>query len=448
MRRWRWLTCVPSLVACGGGEDPRGPDQGGTCSEAPAIQPLVPSSRARSTVGLSISVPLTLVTESVATWLPRTIAEGKSVPAGAAGRATFEIKRGEPTVEVTSGGVSASLKLDGDIRLCKPFGPVCVEYGRCRPEWTARVHIDAPWYVEEAPNVALDVDVTRGCVLSPVKFDATRELEKITREEVAKIRKRIRSEVHKHHATMGAEIEDIARQLRLTESGSPHVSIDTIALGLTRDDVRYQVSIEAAGELSTGDVSGAAAAEGPGDPIVHPSPALSLLTRRAKVTTDAKPDPGTQLYLEQPVALSALVAAWQPQLSSQQVRATATGSQILVEVTPWKTCASAWVLFQPEFTSNAVVLTPIGMSDPELVAILPTPPSLTQPAGAQTAILRRLENQWLQPVTLESNSSRERLRITFQPALALAQSVRVESDALILTGSIQGKVAGAVAATR
>ncbi len=414
------------------------------CTEAPAIRPLLPSPNVRSTLGLRVLVPRAIVAKTVAEWLPVTVAAGKSVPAGAAGRATFEIKRGEPAIEVTPRGVSAEAKLTGDIRLCKPFGPVCVEYGRCRPEWAARLHVNAPWAIKNVPDVELEVDVTRGCILSPVKFDATRELEKITREEVAKIRQRIRSEVRKHHASLGEAIQDVSNQLRLTGLDTASVNIESIALALTQNDAQYVASIEASGELSALDGSGAAPIETSSPPSSNLHRAHPLLNPDARVTTDATLDPTTHVQLETPVVLSELVQEWQTRLSSQHVRATATGNQVLVEVSPWKTCASAWVLFQPEFTSNTIRLTPVAASDPELVTVLPTPQVLTQQVEAHTAALRKLEEQWHEPVTLESKSSRQPLRITFQPALALEQTVRVESDALVLTGSINGKVAGTV----
>jgi hypothetical protein len=393
---------------------------------------------------MRVLVPRATFAETVAEWLPVTVAAGKSVPAGAAGRATFEIKRGEPAIEVTPRGVSAEAKLTGEIRLCKPFGPVCVEYGRCRPEWTARLHVNTPWAIKNVPDVELDVDVTRGCILSPVKFDATRELEKITREEVVKIRKRIGSEVRKHHASLGESIEDISNQLRLTGLDTTSVNVESIALGLTQNDAQYVASVEARGELSARDGSGAPSeTSSPSSSNLHR--AHPLLSPDARVTTDANLDPTTHVQLETPIVLSVLVRDWQTRLSSQHVRATATGNQVLVEVTPWKTCASAWVLFQPEFTSNTIQLTPVGASDPELVAALPLPQVLTQHAEVQTAALREFEKQWREPVTFESKHSRAPLRMTLEPTLTLEQNVRVESDTLVLTGVIHGAITGTVA---
>jgi hypothetical protein len=422
-------TCATWLASCGGGPEPHIVSSE-TCAPAPLPAPAEAFGESPSQLFLEFTLPKTVVDDAVEASVPEVVAEGKGVSAGAAGRVTFEIKRGTPRLSLTETGLVFDVELTGNIRLCKPFGGVCIEYGKCRPEWLARGNVKLPWTIVEEPDVALDVTVTTGCILSPVRYDATRELEKITQEEVSKIRKQLRREVRKRHSEWQSDLAKQGNLLRSSKDDATAVTLDQVALGLAVSNTEYTGALRAVGSLQTLSPEAGSAR----------SPATSFLSPTAQVValTPSWKETPAQLILPTRVALATLAEQWQASLPGTEVRVTAHGSQLLVTVTPWNNCQQGWAVFQPSITDKAIHLEQTLASDAAILTALTLPPALSRAAQSHHGWEASLKEHLRSPYRLESKHTRTALNVTFEEQLDVQHAVRVENDALVFSSTAQG----------
>lgn len=419
------------LTSCGGAPEPQIVSSE-TCALAPAPIPPLTFTEPPSRLSLEFTLPKAVIDDAVASSVPELVAEGKGVPAGAAGRATFEIKRGTPRLSLDATGLNVEVKLTGNIRLCKPFGGVCIEYGKCRPEWLAQGNVKLPWAVAEEPDVELDVEVTSGCILSPVRYDATRELEKVTRDEVSKIRKQLRREVRKRHSSWQSDLNKQGNRLRSSKEQTIAITLDSVGLGLTQNNTEYTGVIEALGSLR---------ATSPQDGNAR-SPETILFSPTARVVPLAppwKPTP-TQLILPTRVALNTLAEQWQSSLPGTEVRVMAHGTELLVTVTPWNNCQQAWAVLRPSITDAAIRLEPTLASDSNLLTALTVPSALSQTAQSHRTWEDSLKQHLRSPYRIEPERSQTSLSATFEEQLTVQQAVRVEADALVLSSTAHGPI--------
>lgn len=164
-----------------------------------------------SQLSIAVSVPKLELEQQLGRLVPKTLAKASRRSVGAAGRVDYHVERDALTLLVSEGELVTSTRLVADIDVCKPLGPVCLHYGRCRPEWQARVTVPSVVSLDEPPRPRLSLGMTRGCVLSPVGYDATPELERITQEQARSARGQIAARVAEAHERMVAGVRAAQR---------------------------------------------------------------------------------------------------------------------------------------------------------------------------------------------------------------------------------------------
>jgi hypothetical protein len=346
------------------------------------------------------------------------VAEGRNVSAGAAGRTTFQIKRGEPRIKTTDAGVSISVKLDGEIHLCKPFGGVCIAYGSCRPEWTAEVFARSPWRLSEEPDVTLNVEISKGCVLSPVKVDVTSELKKVTNTEVAKIRKQLDKEVRRFQRTLRKQLEQ-SMSVELSRGECLTFAPHELAFAIDHENSGYTVDVEATGTSAWG------------------CGTTTPVDDRARVVTRERLSPDTEFHLTSDIPLSALSTEWQARVPNQQLRVTQNERDLLVEVAGWQGCASGWVLYRPTY-NGTLTLEAADASDPTLPALLGVPQVVAQTSASHAARAQRLVQSIAQPITVKSELLSRPLQLQPTPNLKATDRVRIAPGAVVLETTFEG----------
>lgn len=415
--------CFALVLSCGGAPPPAAP-AAQACRPPPALGAAVvstpgktPPSAPLSHLGATLHVANALLERTLASSVPEVVAEGRNVSADAAGRTTFEIKRGKPRVKVSDAGLSLSVKLDGDIRLCKPFGGVCIAYGSCRPEWIAEVFARSPWRLNAAPDVALNVEISKGCVLSPVKVDVTSELAKVTATEVAKIRKQLDKEVRRFHRSLQKQL----RHPAALQSHGECLTFAPLELEFAVDDERdgYTVDVELTGT--------------PTWSCDTPAP----VSERARVVTREHLSPKTEFHVSTDVPLSALATEWQARVPNHPLSVTPHTRELLVEVAGWQGCASGWVVYRPTH-DGAFSLTAVETSDPTLPDLLGPPAILARTSAGHNVRTQRFTQEVAEPITVKSDHLPHPLQLHPQPRLKSTHGVRVEDQSLVLETSFVG----------
>jgi hypothetical protein len=106
-----------------------------------------------------------------------------------------------------------------------------LHYGKCRPEWQATITVPSVVSLDDAPRPRMALGITHGCVLSPVGYDATPELERITREQARNARAEISRRVAAAHARLVAAVREARQGFALGEQGC--VSVEPLAVQQT-----------------------------------------------------------------------------------------------------------------------------------------------------------------------------------------------------------------------
>ncbi len=122
--------------------------------------------------------------------IPATLAHEKRRPIGSPGEVTYTVTRGAMDARVNDGALEVTTLANAQIEVCKPLGPFCVTYGRCRPVLATTVSMPAlltPDYSWQHPTSR--VEATRGCSIAG--FDVTSRLVSIARSNLSTIRSRV-----------------------------------------------------------------------------------------------------------------------------------------------------------------------------------------------------------------------------------------------------------------
>lgn len=444
--RWPLLLTALLAVACGSPPEPE-PTPATTCAPLPqhiavrlnaAADSGKPQSHPSSRVGGTMTVAVASVEDAIAKSLPRVIAQGRNVSAGAAGRTTFEIIRKEPRLATSDAGLSIQVPLNGEIHLCKPLGGVCIEYGMCRPEWRAEVLVHSPWQLRNEPKVDLDVQITKGCVLSPVKVDVTSELRKITDAEVSKIKKQLRREVDRFHDDLKKQIKRGLEPVRLTNDVCVGFDVDEVDVSLTREDETHIVNFETRGRLSLDCEPSHAAAANP-----SPTTAGFAVDGKTRVRTHRALHGETEAVVDTSVPLLNLTAELQSRIPNQQVRLSGLGDDLLVEVSGWRGCASGWALLHPTPGPAGIELTPRETSDATLVAALGSSTLLAQTHAVHQQRLDQLVTALKRPMIIDSDLLPNNLRIQPQANLdATELGVLAAPNAVVFRTTLRGSLDG------
>ncbi len=239
------------LTACGASKpEPQlgGPEH--SCQEPTGPIPL-PLPELRSKLGLRVELAEKEIERQLARNVPRTLARAKNQSIGAPGKVTYRVDRDGFSISANDTGLEVNTRLLGDIDVCKPVGPFCVAYGACNPQWAVQVAVPTDFDQDLSLRVRTAVNITKGCVLRPVGYDATSELERITRQQTRNVRQRIRSEVQRVERQMQEAWRRIHEPLALEGGGCLRLAVDEVAFRpISQREGRLSTAVQAEGTLA------------------------------------------------------------------------------------------------------------------------------------------------------------------------------------------------------
>lgn len=424
-----WVAC---LTACGGAPESHVPPGSGganaptaACLPAPVnvASPVFVATKSRLALGVEVSEQQwrKLVDEA----LPHTVAHDTNVKAGVAGRASYTIERRHVALLASSDGVKLATPLEGKIEVCKPLGSVCFGYGRCTPEWEAEVRLPQRITSAQAPHVDFELKLRKGCVLSPVRFDATAELKKVTQQQERRIEEQINRAVAKQFKSLLEALREGWNSERLPSGECVSFQPEQAHVGLRTSNAEGQTT-----HTLVGAVTGVATSECTPTRL---EPAFAVTLEPSVVNE-------TALTIEQPVALATVEQAWAKADPRFTTTVRASGAYVFVQASPFGRCGAAWGRFAPELTSRGVVLRPIEVSDPELASwVAARGPLLAPYVARQNALLNDLHQH--STTTTEAKSSSFRgWALAITPKLRATRSVRVVNEGLVLATELRGAI--------
>jgi hypothetical protein len=148
-----------------------------------------------SRVGMGAELGVAELTSLISQKVPETLAHEKNRSIGMAGRVDYTVTRGDIALHTTPEALQISMPLDGKIDVCKPLGPFCPDYGHCKPKWDVKINVPTNYSEDPRLRARPSVELANRCVLQPVGYDATSELERITHDQARQIKDRINGEL-------------------------------------------------------------------------------------------------------------------------------------------------------------------------------------------------------------------------------------------------------------
>jgi hypothetical protein len=431
-----WLGLV--ALACGGGPEPRlAPSPLGVASPVCAAEPVLPSSvpfvPSKSRVAVVVEVEDSSLQQLFDDVLPTTVASDKDVKAGAAGRASYEIKRGVLTATAGSHGVELLTRLRGDIQLCKPLGAVCFGYGRCYPEWEAKVTLPRQVTQAHTPHVGFDLKLRKGCVLSPVRFDATSQLKEITDQQERKIEEQINRSLGNHFKRLRSSWAEGFGTYKLASGACVSVEPESARVALRTPSEGNGTKYTAVAELSS---------------VTRLNCEQRALAPSFAVAVSDNVPHDTHVVTEHVVPWSSLEQEWAQAEPNVRVSVRPSGSEIFVRLAPFGGCQAAWGRFSPQLTAGSIRLAPLQVSDTTLSTWVAQrgPLAAVQTAHHQ-AIVRELAARFAAPIEAESTFTKN-WRLVLAPRLNQTHDVTVTDEGLVIRGQLRGTVHGQVTRTK
>ena len=188
------VTCTPSAPSARA--PTRAASSTASCRErlAPAEPPLPPAPSVPpppSLAQLDIRLPRAFLDRQVEGQVPRSLASASGRSAGAAGKVSYSVTRGDFSWSLEHGDLVARTPVTVSLSICKPlFGSLCPVYGSCSPqlgvEARTATSLDAH-YRPAQPRVK--IAMKSGC--SVVGVDVSSRVQSIAQANVARIEKRI-----------------------------------------------------------------------------------------------------------------------------------------------------------------------------------------------------------------------------------------------------------------
>lgn len=330
-------------------DTPLAPRCGGEPSfdaEAPALP------GPESFVSVALSLPKERIEKQLDEAVPWTLAKASGRSAGVAGKVSYEVRRSPLRLAVKDGDLVVTTELVAEIDVCKPLGPVCLHYGKCRPEWHAVITVPPLTALGDAPRPRLSLGITKGCVLSPVGYDATPELERITQEQARSARGEIGRHVAAGHAEVVRAIEEARRGFRLADESC--VSIEPLAVQQTPLQLReglVELSVAAKARV------GFECARGPA-----PEPYEAADAELPLIETVESVEPQSSVLLTRDLGLDSLASSLAREGVTVRFESGVLGgsTRLLAGVSGLGRCEPEWVVVEPRVVEDRVLFSPLG----------------------------------------------------------------------------------------
>ncbi len=195
-------------------------------AEPPPAVALSPAEFPKSQVWVVADIPERTTSEALAKEIPYTLASEDKRDVGAPGYATYKVTRGEPKLLETKGGLEVHVPVHADISVCKKIGSACIQYGSCKPSFLAKFSVGTELddNFELAPPEGT-IAATGRCVIG---LDVTSQIEKIARDEVAKVEAQIKRQWPKFKPEVRRAWKEAEHPLPLADASCVHLSPDQI----------------------------------------------------------------------------------------------------------------------------------------------------------------------------------------------------------------------------
>jgi hypothetical protein len=145
-------------------------------------EPVPPPAPEVGEAWLTLDLPLAAIQREVERYVPRTLAAEEDRPIGAPGRVSYRVTRGQPKLRASGGQLVATLPVQIDLSLCKPFGSLCIGYGSCTPAYEVKASWDLTLSAQhELPDVRLTQKVTKRCSIG---LDVTDHVTGVVKEQL------------------------------------------------------------------------------------------------------------------------------------------------------------------------------------------------------------------------------------------------------------------------
>jgi hypothetical protein len=292
----------------------------------------------RSELTVNARLPVAQLVAAVEQRVPEHLARDRRQSVGAAGRATYSVRRKRPRLETRGGQLEVQVPLEATVDVCKPFGSACIHYGHCEPAFLATFRV--PGAVGEDYRIAPprgSLDATRPCVIG---IDVTPQILREARKELSSVEAQLARSLPELTPTAASvwkfaqEPQEVAAGtcLRFVPSGIAHTPARIVGGDL-------EMAFELSGALALGKCEASA------PPIPLPG-----LAKRAKATEPSR------LWVPNTIPFHELGAAIEEQLtlpdasqlSSIEVRAHGERVALRLGVVGER-CGDLWLSARPTF---------------------------------------------------------------------------------------------------
>jgi hypothetical protein len=394
------------------------------CAEPPlSVTPAV-TELPMSELSVIVSMEVPAFLDALHRELPLVVAEAERRPIGTPGLVSYSIRRSRLALTQDQATLSLSTTLNGEAHVCKPFAGACITYGVCEPRWdvTGKLARKFDTLTELLPE--LEVELTKGCTLRPVGYNASSILLQNTERETAKIRVRL-------ERAFGAWLGKLDAVWRgINDANSSPWRLESAAAGF------YYRELSLTGSTLSGAITwrGRLSAQTGGAPAptqqseIAPAAALSSVTWHHQEALPTKTRWISSSALPYDALLKQLNAAWQRHPSgdmrpAQLVTSEYHGQPVLVVGLPANAgCAWSWLAVTPTLVAGSNPSAPSGL------VLQPATPSSSQAPDARARWLSSQVFEWTAQPELAPAAARELARRSFaELAGALEPHLRAAS---------------------
>lgn len=306
-----------------------------------------------STLTARLTVPVDALVSSLEREIPRKLAAEKNRPIGAPGRATYTVRRGKFRLKASAKKVSVTVPVEADIRVCKPFGAMCVGYGQCSPAWNLTYSIEnsvGEDFSLFSPKVR--VKNTKRCVIG---IDVTPRLDAIVEKEARKARQQMAEELPELDRTVKDAWPKFGEAISLADGKCAHLvpeGIGYVPIDTEKGDLSLEVVLR-------GRIVPAVSCDQKVSPPEQPAP-LRLTEKQGKRLDDSRiwfPDVVSWADLRADLA-GKLVGPVEglDDLVIQDLQLLPTNSGLMLGLNLTGTvCATVWIHSQPAVAGDGAL---------------------------------------------------------------------------------------------
>jgi hypothetical protein len=195
----------------------------------PTLVPARPFAPPASELPVHVAVATDRIRRELNARVPVVLADVRGQHIGKPGRVSYMVRRSSLRLGLYERRLVVSTDVSAEVEVCKPLGPLCVTYGRCRPGMHARASV--PLLLQDDYNLGpsqVDVQVTRPCFIAG--FDATPEIRRQARQQAAAVKQRIDASLPPLRPHVMAVWELVQSPLELSDAACLLVTPQTLTL--------------------------------------------------------------------------------------------------------------------------------------------------------------------------------------------------------------------------